>query len=286
MNAEKLFIVIPVHNRRQFTHACLQSLQAQTRADFSVIVVDDSSTDGTRAMIEAEFPATIVLEGDGNLYWTRATNLGVEYALEHDAHSVMTLNNDTVPTPDFIEQMTFAAARNPTALIGALAVDMTTGKPFYGGERIHWASVSATSLLAILPPDRQHGLHEVTHFPGRGLLIPAGVFRTVGLFDAEHFPHYAADYDFTHRTRRAGYQLFCNYDARLGIYPEASGSVHLRRQRTIKNYLDHLWGIKGGGNLRVFTCYAWYNCPKKYRARFMVQGYLERILGYWRQQGT
>ncbi len=70
-------------------------------------------------------------------------------------------------------------------------------------------------LLDKLPKDQQKGLHKVTHFPGRGLWIPRKVFDVLGLFDEKKFPHYYADYDFTHSAVRAGFEIYCNYDARL-----------------------------------------------------------------------
>ena len=54
-NSFHISIVIPVHNRRELTRNCLLSLQKQTYKNFSVIIVDDGSTDGTSEMIQKEF---------------------------------------------------------------------------------------------------------------------------------------------------------------------------------------------------------------------------------------
>ena len=69
-------IVIPVHNRREFTRQCLACLAVQTYRNVQTIVVDDGSTDGTDIMISQEFPDVVVMRGDGNLWWTEATNWG------------------------------------------------------------------------------------------------------------------------------------------------------------------------------------------------------------------
>jgi GT2 family glycosyltransferase len=278
-----LFIVIPVHNRIGFTRECLLSLKKQTIGSFRIVVIDDGSTDGTSEMIRSEFPDVVLLSGDGNLWFTAATNLGVEYALAHLADQVMILNNDTFSSPDFIEKMVDWAEKEPQALLGAFALDCNTKKPVYGGERINWKTAGSTMLLDILEPEEQIGLHEVTHFPTRGLLIPSEVFRRIGLLDAKRFPHYASDYDFTHHAIRAGYQVFCNYDAKLYIRPDASGSQQLIAQKNLKNYFDHLFGIKGGGNLKIFTLYVLNNCPIIYRPWFLLRGYIQRILGYWQE---
>jgi GT2 family glycosyltransferase len=218
------------------------------------------------------------------LWWSGATNLGVTWALFHQATHVLTLNNDTIAAGDFIEKMLFWAEQSPSALLGAFAVDAETMEPVYGGEIINWKTGGFTSLLKIIKIEDQHGLKQVTHFPGRGLLIPSEVFTRIGLFDNKHFPHYAADYDFTHRATRADYPIYCNYDARLLIYPDASGSVQLTKKKNFINYFNHLFGIKGAANLKVFTLYAVRNCPGKYLLWFLIRGYTQRILGYWVHQ--
>jgi GT2 family glycosyltransferase len=275
----KLAIVIPVHNRCEFTRACLASLSRQTVSNFAVIVVDDGSTDGTAEMIRSEFPDTVVLTGDGNLWWTGATNLGVKLALERGAASVMTLNDDTLPGPAFVETMRSAAAANPGALIGAFAVEAATGRPVFGGARMNWVTASSQDLLDP-PVGGRLGLVEVTHFPGRGLLIPSQVFRRIGLFDAFHFPHYIADYDFTCRARRNGFKIYCNRDAALGVYLEASGDAENRRRKDLRHYYRHLFHIKGGANLKAYFWFSLRNCPKALLPISLPVGLIRRIVGY------
>jgi GT2 family glycosyltransferase len=59
-----IHIVIPVHNRKNFTRDCLISLRDQT-IEHKTIIVDDGSSDGTREMLQVEFPEIVVIEGDG-----------------------------------------------------------------------------------------------------------------------------------------------------------------------------------------------------------------------------
>ena len=48
----KFSVVIPTYNRAKALHKTLSSVLAQTFVDFEVIVVDDGSTDNTRAVVE------------------------------------------------------------------------------------------------------------------------------------------------------------------------------------------------------------------------------------------
>lgn len=276
-----VFVIIPVYNRKVLTRDCLLSLEEQAWKNFRVIVVDDGSTDGTSGMLRDEFPAVTVIAGTGDLFWTAAINLGVRHALARGATHILTMNNDTVVAPEFMDAMMRWSAQKPAALLGALDVDIKTGEPSYGGEIINPIWGTYRHLLPGLDKDRQHGLHSVSLFTGRGLLIPVEVFSAIGLFAEKALPHYLADYDFTYRARRKGFEVYCNYDARLFTHVEECGDHQIRKNRSLKNYYNHLFSIKGGGNLRNFTVYTFRNSIPYMIPLHLLKGYAQRIFGYF-----
>ena len=276
-----LYIVIPVFNRWHYTRECLESLRQQTSQDFRAVVVDDGSTDETATALVRDYPEVDVVTGDGNMFWTAGVNAGIRRALSLGADRVMTLNNDVVAAPDFVAQMLAAAARHPTAVLGALEFDADTGEAIYGGERLDFRTNTRYDLLEEIPAGQRTGLHAVTYLPGRGLLIPKAVIDKVGLFDEKRLPHYLADFDYTSVARRAGFPVYCNYDARLSTYPEESGQTLTRKHRSLKGYYQHLFSIRGGGNMVNFTHVALKNCPKPYLPYFLLNGYARRLVGYF-----
>lgn len=68
----KISVIIPVYNAEKYIGECLTSLARQTFADFEVIVVDDCSTDNSRAVVE-NFFATF---GDRLKFATLSANSG------------------------------------------------------------------------------------------------------------------------------------------------------------------------------------------------------------------
>lgn len=280
MEVHKAFVVIPVHNRIHYTCACLRSLESQTLQGINVIVVNDGSSDATERVLKDQFPYVTVLLGDGNLWWTGAMNKGVKYANDRGGEYVLSLNNDLEVAKDYVEKMVYWAKQKPKTILGSYVFDIATGEPSFGGSLMDWRNAKETNLLDLLPLERRSGLHPVTHFPGRGLWLPMEVFQRIGFFDTKNFPHYFADYDFTLRAYRAGFELYTNFDARLHSHVEASGDPQYRGNFSMRNYIHHLTHIKGRGNLKDFTRFTLKNCPSKYRVECLIKGTIARLGGY------
>ncbi len=280
ISPETVYITIPVHNRKTYTLGCLRSLRRQTVAGFHTVVVDDGSTDGTAEAVRAEFPEVVILKGDGNLWWSGAMNLGVRYALDHGAGYVLSLNDDLELAEDYVEGMLGHARDYPEAIFGSYIFDIETRRPWSAGERKNWRWHRPITLLDILPEAERRGLHDVSDAVGRGLWIPATIFQAIGLFDARWLPHYGGDNDFTLRAVRCGYKLYANLDARLYSYTEESGQLAYRKTYSVSNWARHLFGIKGGGNLRNFTIIALRHCPKRYVLWYWSSGVAWRVGGY------
>ncbi|NEP20169.1 MAG: glycosyltransferase [Leptolyngbya sp. SIO4C1] len=81
LSKNESFIIIPVHNRKTVTLRCLNHLAAiNDLNNFQVLVVDDSSNDDTARAIRAQYPQVHLVIGSGDLWWTGAIKLGMEYA--------------------------------------------------------------------------------------------------------------------------------------------------------------------------------------------------------------
>ena len=276
-----IFIITPVFNRKNFTINYLDALEKQTVKDFKTIIVDDGSTDGTAEAIEERYPNVIVLKEKGDLWWAEATNIGIRYALKNDAEYILTLNDDTLPAKDFIEKMQSWSKVEPTALLGAFAIDAESNQHIYAGQFFDFKNRTITNLLDKLSFDQRRGIHEVNNFVGRGLLIPVNIFKKIGLYDSKNFPQTVADIDFACRAHRNGYKIFCNFDAVIKIFPQESEGYRLKKSRSIRNFFQFLFGKRSGGNLIWFIKFAYKNCPKKYLFLYILIGSAKRVIGYW-----
>lgn len=97
----KLSVIIVNYNTRDDLHLCLTALHA-CRPIPEVIVVDNASTDGSAALVSAEFPSVILLALDHNTWFCGGNNLGIAAA---NGEYAMLLNPDTQVQPDTLTRM-------------------------------------------------------------------------------------------------------------------------------------------------------------------------------------
>lgn len=72
-------VIVPVYNGAAFIHSALASITAQSYANLELLVVDDGSTDNTRAVVTKGFPALQYLY-QANRGPAAARNLGLHHA--------------------------------------------------------------------------------------------------------------------------------------------------------------------------------------------------------------
>lgn len=286
-----VWIIIPVHNRLEMTKSCLESLTKQNFREFTVIVIDDGSTDGTEEMIKLEFPHVILLKGDGNYFWTKATNLGVKEALTKAGQDdfILTLNNDLTVKPDYLDQLVKCASKSPKALIGSISLDSNNNERVVGGGvRIHWLTAGFKRLNRGKNYNEllRNGdvIKEVDVLSGRGTLIPVSVFKEIGVYNAEKLPHYAADLEFSIRALKKGYQLLMSYQAAVITHIDETGLNNAVSALRWKDYLKSFASIRSANNLYYRWNFARLCCPGIKGYAFMISDMMRVIFGSLRNQ--
>lgn len=109
-------IIIPVHNKSTITGHCLDALLAEPAdgIDREIIVVDDGSSDRTPHVLAGYGDRIRVLRNDTPLGFAGACNTGV-LAASHDL--IVLLNNDTLPTANWLRALVVHALQHPEAAV-------------------------------------------------------------------------------------------------------------------------------------------------------------------------
>ena len=96
-------IVITCYNKKPYLETTLESVEKQTYGNVEVIIVDDGSTDGSLALLEAfsESHDNVRLIAQSNQGVSAARNAGIKAA---KGHYVMSLDADDCIEPTYVER--------------------------------------------------------------------------------------------------------------------------------------------------------------------------------------
>lgn len=205
-------IIIPCYNRCEVTLACLGRLRdLETLKRFSVYLVDDASTDGTAAAVMATFPEVTVIAGNGDLYWTGATELGMRRAFEEGAECFVWLNDDTFVEPGAIEMIAARAIELGGIACGQGFVEVEEHDFVWNFPLFYrtWKGIRAEELSG----DEK----EIPVDTCRGNLVAVSreVVKKIGFPDGVVVPHYAGDTDYGLRASHAGLPVVVLPQARV-----------------------------------------------------------------------
>ena len=210
-------IIIPVFNACEFTRQCLESIIRNVRVSVRVLLIDNASTDATRAIVDelrAHCPSHVafcVITNSENRGWVGAVNQGIELS---KAPYVVISNNDVIISPDALEEMISIASADP---------------------RIGLVNPNSNEFGALTdspeePPTQSMIEKNYHQFRGRWVercavigffaLVKREVIQKIGGMDPVYSPGYSEDDDYSERARVEGYLCV----RALGAYVHHFGS--------------------------------------------------------------
>jgi GT2 family glycosyltransferase len=262
-----VWVVIPSFNAIAVTRSCLADLVGQTYPNIMVILSDSGSTDGTCEFVGEEFPEVMIVRGNSDWWWTKATNEGIKYALNHAKPNdyIMTINNDVAVPANYIAEMVSLGEQHPGSIIGSAIYDaMDRSRLVECGSYTDWRTMKY-HFLSLREFDRSGFCDKLTFLCGKGVLYPVRVFRERGLFDETRLPHYGADQDFVASCKRWGYPI--RVQTRVPLYSrEDITAIGAGEATMVLEKLKLLFIRKSKLNLAVHMQIMRRHCPKRYLA--------------------
>jgi len=202
--AVQVSFIIPLYNCLELTRTCVESLQRSIPAGLvhEIILVDDGSTDGTRAWLAGLGAPFRVLLNERNLGYAGANNRGVAQAT---GSHLMLLNNDLEFHRGWLEPM-FAVAKRlgPQAgLIGNVQRNARTGQIDHAGMRINAKGKPEHRSDAGAREAFWPGYRPVPAVTAACVLVARETWNTLGGFD-EGFRNGGEDVDLCFKAASRG----------------------------------------------------------------------------------
>lgn len=208
-----LSVVMPAYNGAALIAETLDNLRAQTMADFEVLVVDDCSTDDTRALLAGwPDPRVRLIALDVNGGPVRARNRG---AAEARGRYLAGIDQDDLSRPErFARQIAYLEAHPDTVLVATAADQLIDGAI----RPMNYPVTTTPTLIAWLSWIENPLVWS-------SVMIRADAARRLDPFTRPNIL-YAEDFDLYHRLQRLG--PIARLDTPLTIYRQHAGGVSKR----------------------------------------------------------
>lgn len=286
----KVYVCIPVHNRIQYTLACLNSIFDQTYSNLKVVISDAGSTDGTFELISNLYGKRVkILKIDSSQFWTGGINSCIRYVLSValPGDFIYTLNNDTILKNDCIEEAVIFSLNHPMSMVGSLNLFYDNNlkiepSAFIFKKRMVCYIQKRLFSFGQELPDNYKNYYHVDALSGKGVLFPVNVFKLYGLFNEEKLPHYHADTEFVVRMKNNGYKpiLFTKSVLFSHVNETGSGTLSVNFIDFISSFSNirsalHLKSVISYGKLVYRSKWIFYVIPYY---SFVVLGYFKRFV--------
>ena len=246
----QLSIIIVNHNVKYFLEQCLCSvLKACRNIDAEIFVVDNGSTDGSRALLEDRFPQVNFTWNIHNEGFAKANNQAIA---EANGANIVFLNPDTIIPEDCFEKCLGFLSTHPDA--GAIGVRMVDGSGAFLKEskRAFPSPLTSfyklTGITKLFPRSNSFAKYYLGHLDeresnevdvlaGAFMMIPQTIIKVTGGFD-EIFFMYGEDVDLSYRIQKTiDPKTGCQYK---NFYYAETSIIHFKGESSKKGSLNYV----------------------------------------------
>lgn len=245
---EKIYVLLPVHNRRDITRNFIECLKIQTFQNYHLVLIDDGSKDGTEKIVCSLVLNLTVLKGNGNWWWAGSLQQGYEWLKSQGLplnDVVLIINDDTIFEVDFMENAMHLLRKYSKILLLAQCYNQKTRELIDAGVHVDWRRLAFEHAAT---PE------EINCLSTRGLFLRVSDFFDIGGFYPKLLPHYLSDYEFTIRAQRKGMKLMTNHSLRLWLNEDTTGYRQFKNGSFI-DFLKKYFSKKSALNPLVLTIF-------------------------------
>src|SRR5271169_3609003 len=198
-------VIVPARNEEASLADCLRTLTAESGLNFEIIVVDDDSTDGTRAIAES-FPVRVIAAdplpegwtGKCNAAWSGAKVAKGQWLLFTDADTKHAPNSVASGLQEAKENQADLLSYSPKQEVGSLA------------ERALMPVIFAELATTYPPKEVSDPASPVAAANGQYLLIRREVYDAIG-GHAAVATAFLEDLEMAKHAKQAGHKLYFHF---------------------------------------------------------------------------
>ncbi|WP_207425345.1 glycosyltransferase family 2 protein [Pedobacter sp. SYSU D00535] len=211
---ETIAAVVVTYNRLSLLKECLSALKSQTRKLDSIIVINNSSTDGTTEWLNSQNDLHVVHQenGGGALGFYR----GMKEAYKLGFDWIWLMDDDVEPLPNCLEEMLISNElyNNQFSVLQPDRKYLDVATEWQYGSRFNFSNPFKPEAIDPIRSSDFKGekIKPIVSFPFEGPMFKRQVIEKVGFADKRYFIMYD-DTDYSARVHRAGFKVGFARDA-------------------------------------------------------------------------
>jgi GT2 family glycosyltransferase len=256
--------VMVVYNGIRYLKKALDSVLAELKSPYALLIVDNSSTDGSFEYIRSNFPDVPVLRTHENLGGAGGFSAGMQVAIETpDCEYVWLLDNDIIAEANSLPPLLDCLQKRKGAVAAGSQLclyDEPEVVQAIGGMYTPWLGNIRGNHFG---ERRKYNVAntEVDYLPACSLLVRKKALREIGFF-ADVFIFFD-DVDWCLRAKKMNHTLWCVPQSVVlhdfsGFKPLVPWREYYRKRNKLYCLSTHPPSILGYGSLFIYLCFVNY----------------------------
>ena len=233
----KVAVIIVNWKKYDITSICIESILNSTNSNFKIILVDNES-DNKKVKNFKYRDEIKIIQNKKNEGFSKANNIGIDYALKNNYDYTILINNDTIVEKNLIEVLLKTAQAKNFSVVQPLILKYNGKEIWNAGGRINYFFGNFITRKKV--GNSLNSSHELTEWlTGCCCLFKTKIFKEIGKLDESFFAYYE-DVDFSLRLKKHGYKIGFTSKTHLYHYESFSSISNNSKGGKLSPYIHYL----------------------------------------------
>ena len=230
-------VIIVNWKKYDITSICIESILNSTNSNFKIILVDNES-DNKKVKNFKYRDEIKIIQNKKNEGFSKANNIGIDYALKNNYDYTILINNDTIVEKNLIEVLLRTAQAKNFSVVQPLILKYNGKEIWNAGGRINYFFGNFITRKKV--GNYLNSSHELTEWlSGCCCLFKTKIFKEIGKLDESFFAYYE-DVDFSLRLKKHGYKIGFTSKTHLYHYESFSSISNNSKGGKLSPYIHYL----------------------------------------------
>ena len=233
----KVAVIVVNWKKYDITSSCIESILNSTNSNFKIILVDNESDN--KKVKNFKYRNEIeIIQNKKNEGFSKAYNIGIDYALKNNYDYTLLINNDTIVEKNLIEVLLKTAQAKNFSVVQPLILKYNSKVIWNAGGRINYFFGNFITRKKV--GNSLNSSQELTEWlTGCCCLFKTKIFKEIGKLDESFFAYYE-DVDFSLRLKKHGYKIGFTSKTHIYHYESFSSISNNSKGGKLSSYIHYL----------------------------------------------